>query len=230
MFGRSKPVVFDPYRGRRSRAGVPRWVLLVLLGAATGAAGVIYVQQEWLPPRLSAADSDALRLAYQQADADRKRLQAELSVASEGLKQAQAAVGRLTEETAAASEEVGALRAGLAVAVDALPPDPREGAVAVRAGRFTAKGGQLAYNVVLSRDRAGAKPMDGVLQLTVSGASANAPDASVALKPVALSIGQHAVAHGSLPLPAGFRPRQATVRVLDKPDGRQLGMRILLVD
>ena len=37
------------------------------------------------------------------------------------------------------------------------------------------------------------------------------------------------IARGTLSLPDGFRASQATVRVLDRPEGRQLGMRVLYV-
>lgn len=230
MFGRSKPVVFDPYRRRHSRFAVPRWLSLLLLGAAAGVTGVLYVQQAWLPPRLSAADSASLRQGYRQADADRTQLAAELAQAHESLSQAQAAVQRLGAAAAAAKEDVIALRADLAVAVDALPPDPRAGIVAVRSAHFSVNGGDLAYEVVLSRDQSGAKPVDGVMQFVVSGASAGLADAAVTLKPVPLRIGRLHVARGNLPLPDGFKPRQVTIKLVDKSAGRQLGMRVLLVD
>jgi hypothetical protein len=231
MFGRSRPVVFDPGRSRRARAGVPRWLVLSLLGALAGAAGVLYVQHAWLPPRLSSAETAALRQAFEQADAQRKRLGAELAQAREGLRQAQAVVQRLGADAARADEQVSALRADLAVAVDALPPDPRDGPVAVRSARFTARKGRLDYDVVLSRDApAAAEPVRGVLQFVVAGDSAGQGESSLRLQPLALTLGAHEVASGSLPLPPGFKPRQATVRVLDRPEGRQLGMRVLLVD
>ncbi|MDH5338381.1 MAG: hypothetical protein OEW22_01270 [Rubrivivax sp.] len=230
MFGRSKPVVFDPYRGRRSGVGVPRWLVLLLLGAAAGIAGVLYTQHAWLPPRLSAAETAALRQAFQQADADRTRLQSELAQATEGLKQAKAVVGHLESGAEAASDELGTLRDDLAAVVDALPPDPRDGAVAVRSARFSTRNGQLDYSIVLTRAKAGAQPLKGVMQFIVSGPSATQADAAVSLKPVALTIGRQEVARGSVPLPPGLQPRQAVVKVLDKPEGRQLGMRVLLVD
>ena len=167
MFGRSKPVVFDPYRGQRSRFGLPRWLLLLLLGGVLGAAGVLYVQQAWLPPRLSAAETATLRQAYQQADAERTRLASELELANEGLRQAQAAVKHLGADAGEATDTLRTLRADLDLVIDALPPDPRAGAVAVRAGRISARGGQLAYSLVLTREKAGAKPIDGVLQIVV---------------------------------------------------------------
>jgi hypothetical protein len=51
----------------------------------------------------------------------------------------------------------------------------------------------------------------------------------VALKPVDVTVGGHALVRGTLPLPDGVRPRQVTVQVLDAPGGKALGMRILAV-
>ena len=65
MFGSRKAIVFDPYRGRRRRS-VPTWLLLLLLllGIALGIAAVVAVQRKLLPPRLTAADSPALRQSF----------------------------------------------------------------------------------------------------------------------------------------------------------------------
>src|SRR6478609_2786672 len=73
MFGTRKAIVFDPYRGKRRRS-VPTWMLLLVLGILLGIAAVVAVQQKLLPPRLTAADSRALRESFQKADADRERL------------------------------------------------------------------------------------------------------------------------------------------------------------
>ncbi|HJV70446.1 MAG TPA: hypothetical protein VJ693_14915, partial [Ideonella sp.] len=73
MFGRSKPVVFDPYGRRRSRWRMPRWLVLLLVGIVIGGGGVLFVQQRYLPPRLSAEASAALRSSFEQADAERLR-------------------------------------------------------------------------------------------------------------------------------------------------------------
>lgn len=113
--------------------------------------------------------------------------------------------------------------------VGSLPPDPRGGSVEVRAGRFSVKAGSLAYDVALSRDRGAGKPMAGVMQLIVLGEGARGTDVSVPLKPIALSIGSHQVVRGTVPLPDGVRPRQATIQVLDRAGGKLLGMRVILV-
>src|ERR1043165_8170866 len=67
--------------------------------------------------------------------------------------------------------------------------DPRGGAVQVRAAHFTTDGGKLVYDVVLSRERA-ARPISGVMQLVVAGASKRGPPTSIRLQPVTVSIGR----------------------------------------
>ena len=124
------------------------------------------------------------------------------------------------------------LRQDVSAVVASLPPDPRGGSVEVRAAQFTAKGNELAYDLVLTRDRvsAGAAPMPGVMQLVVAGESerSNSPT-TLTLKPVNVSLGSLAVVRGSLPLPDGFRPRETTIQILDRAAGKQLGMRVLRV-
>ena len=229
MFGQSKPVVFERYGRQRSRWRLPRWLLLLLLGATVGSGGLFLLQERYLPPRLSANESTALRSAFAQADSERQRLQRELGETGKQLATALADKKRQDAELAAPHATAQRLRDDLAAVIGALPPDPRGGTVEVRAGRFAAQGGALAYDVVLTRERAAGAPLAGVMQLSVAGASARGVETSVTLKPVDLSIGSHEIVRGRQPLPEGFRPRQATVQVLDRAGGTPLGMRVMLV-
>lgn len=230
MFGRSKPVFLESYGRRRSRWHMPRWLLLLLSGLVAGAAAVLVVQERYLPPRLSVGASAELRNAFARADAERLRLRAELDASNLRLQTTLAEKSNVAEELSAARLSTTRLRDDLASVVSALPPDPRNGTVAVRAGRFTAKGGLLHYDLVLSRDRAGGKPMSGTLQLLVAGESLRGTPTTISAQAIPLLVGHHEVVRGSLPLPEGFKPRQTTVQVLDQPAGRQLGMRVLLID
>lgn len=229
MFGRNKPVVFDRYARQRSRWRMPRWLVLLLVGTTAGAGGVIYLQEKHLPPRLSQSESAALRSAFDKADSERLRLQAELAEAQKQLKAALADKQSLSGELATIKAAAQDLRADVASLVDALPPDPRDNGIEVRAGRFEASGNSLAYDVVLTRARSGSKPMTGVLQLTVAGDSAQGGPNTVSPKAVPVSIGHHEIVRGTVALPAGFKPRQTTVQVLDREAGRSLGMRVMLV-
>lgn len=208
---------------------MPRWLILLLVGVAAGVAGVIYVQERHLPPRLSAGESASLRAAFQQADGDRQRLQGQLDETAKQLEAALAEKKKLDDDLAASRQMIEQLRQDVAAIVDALPPDPRGGAIQVRAARFTRKGGSLDYEVVLTRERAGNRPFTGVMQLVVAGESARGGETSAALKPLPVSLGTHQVLRGSLPLPEGLAPRQSTVRVLDRPDGALLGTRMMFV-
>jgi multidrug efflux pump subunit AcrA (membrane-fusion protein) len=228
MFGSSRPVVIDRYGSRRSRR-VPRWLLLLLFGIAVGAGGVVWIQENYLPPRLSAGETAQLRSDYTQADAERNQLKKDLAEATTRLDAALTDGKSGAGELAASRQTVERLRANLAFVADALPPDPRGGTVEVRAGRFVAAPGKLDYDVLLYRDKAGGKPLGGVVQFVLSGESSRGGPTTVAIKPLPVSIGQHEGLTGSLPLPEGFRPRQATINVLDRPDGRSLGMRVMYV-
>jgi hypothetical protein len=221
--------MFDSLGSRRPRRRVPGWLWLLVGGLLAGAAAVIAVQERYLPPRLSAGESAALRQSYEQADGDRLRLKAELVQSQQRLQAALADKGTLGEELASSRAEAERLREDLASAVQALPPDPRGGSVEVRAGQFSARGGALDYQVVLWREGSPRKPLSGVMQLNVTGESAGGTPTTLALKPIALNLGSHEVLRGSLPLPEGFKPRQTTVQVLDRTAGKLLGMRVLLV-
>lgn len=230
MFASSKPVVFDPYRRQRRRGiGLPGWAWLLLAGLAAGAGGVLYLQAEVLPPRLSGAESAALLQRADQSRDEAARLQAELAQARQKLQAATGAQQRSAEEAAAARQAAEALRDDLAALIAVLPPDPRDGAVAVRVGRFSTSEGKLDYDLVLTRDRAGARPLQGVLQLVVAGQAAGGRETAVRLQPVALTLGAHEVVRGSAALPEGFTPQRTTIQVLDRPAGKSLGMRVLPV-
>jgi len=208
---------------------MPRWLMLTLLGIGLGAGGVIYLQERVLPPRLSGDASAELRRSFERADGERQRLQAELSATSEQLRNALDENKHLAAEAAARATTVQHLREDIASLVASLPPDPRNAPVAVRAARFEVQGGALAYNVVLSRERAGPNPFGGVMQLVVAGPSGRAADA-VALAPVPVSVGLYDAVRGSVPLPQGFKPRQTTVQVLDKVGGKVMGSRVINVN
>lgn len=229
MFGKSRPVFIDTYSSSRKRKRLPGWLWALLFGLAIGAAAVLYVQERHLPPRLSIEASAQLRESFAQADGERLRLQAELAETAKRLEAALADNKALAEQAAGQKKAVDGLREQVGFLVDALPPDPRGGTVEVRAARFARERGTLAYDVVLSRENARGKPLAGVMQFSVAGATAAGAETTITLDPVAVSIGQYQNLSGSLPLPDGFSPRQSTIQVRDKVDGKLLGMRVLFV-
>ncbi len=230
MFGSSKPVVLSYGSHRKRGWRPPRWLILLIIGIAAGAGGLWLLQEEYLPPRLSAAASTELRGAYEQADAERKSLKTQLASTTQQLEAAQATTKRQSDELTAPRAAAQKLRDDMSALIAALPADPRGGAVEVRAARFaTTPTGALAYDVVLTRERDAVKPFAGVMQFSVLGLTARGAETTVSLKPVDVSVGAYAFVRGSVPLPDGVRARQVTVQVLDAPGGKPLGMRVMLV-
>jgi hypothetical protein len=230
MLGRSKPVVFESRGRRRSRVRVPRWLVLLLSGIAVGACGVVLIQERYLPPRLSYADTVELRNSYQSTEAARVKLKTELADTTQKLQTALADNKKLSDDLASSRAAVGHLRDDLASAVSSLPPDPRGATVEVRAGKFVSKGDMLAYDVVLTRDRARAQqPMPAAVQFVITGETAQGTPKTISPASFGVSIGASEIVRGNLPLPDGFKPTQTTIQVLDHSGGRSLGMRVFLI-
>lgn len=227
MFGRSRPVVFDPYPSRRSRGRPPAWLLTAVLGVALGAGGVLYVQERYLPQRLSPEQSAKLQAILDKTQAERARLADELAQATARLEAAAKAGKSATDELAAARKTTERQRADIAALLEALPPDPRGGTIAVRSARFEKEGGDLVYQIVLSREKT-AQPFKGVMQFVVSGTRAGA-SASVTLDAGGVAFSDYDSLSGRVALPADLDPKQAAVNVLDSPGGKLMGMRVLYV-
>ncbi len=226
MFGTSRSTTFLSYDKRRRRR-VPRWLLLLLFGVAVGASGLYIAQERYLPPRLSAAASAELRSAFENADAARTRLAGEVTQTTQRLAASLAEKQSLTEALAVKTASVETLRGDLATVVSVLPPDPRGGPVEIRAARFVVQGATLAYEVLLTRARGGAKPLAGVVQLAMVGDASRGASATFSAPAEAVTIGAQQMLRGSVALPSGFRPRQVTVQVADRSAGRSIGMRVL---
>jgi hypothetical protein len=230
LFRRNGPVVFERHAyGRRRKWAVPNWLLLLLAGIALGVGGLFYVQEQHLPPRLTPEESTRLQSRVGELEGDRQRLQAALLKATAEAKAARADVERLGGELAAARESTGRLQKDLALFDEVLPPDPRGGAIGVRGARFANERGQLAYHVLVTRDRDGKRPFKGVMELVVAGERASGRSETITLEPVDASFTGYQHLKGALPLPDGFAARQVTIRVLDRAGGTLHGMRVFNV-
>jgi len=239
LFGRDKPVVYDPYgSSRRSGFPIPRWLIILMLGIVLGAGGLFYAEENYLPPRLTPAESHRIQNHAATLETERKRLQAALDrtsaeakaaaqAAASQLAQVQAENGKLTTALAKARESLAPYERDLALFTAIMPPDPRDSEIAIRAANFANESGKLGYHVLLTDGRRNSgKPFTGVLEFAVEGNRGGRTE-TVRLDPLPVSVGSYQHLEGQVDLPAGFTARQVTVRVFDRIGGRQFGMRVL---
>lgn len=225
MFGRSKST-FKPYTlgQRKPRRRFPRWLLWLLIGVVLGAIGVIFVQQEYMPPRLTAKQSAEITTRYEQASVALQQTRSQLEETNRQLAEQRSREQGLMGELERARSSLQPLQDDLELLQAVLPPDPRGGDLQVRAGRFYNREGNLSYHLVLTRESQG--KFAGNIQFAVEGQYPNGRSATITLDPVAVQVDQYSNVHGELPLPGGLRARQVTVRVLDAND-RMQAMRVI---
>lgn len=238
LFGRPKEIIFDP--GRSSRRGqMPAWLPWIGSGMIAGALALFFIQENFGPPRLSPVESQKIKTehdaAVQARDSAEKRetetrtsLQARLDTALADLDKVREDLARRNAASAGADATIASLQSDVAMYERMMPPDPRGNAVGIRAARFEHENGGLNYHVLLSR-REGEKPLNGTMQLIVSGRKANGTAERVTLPAVPVQVGNFLHVKGQEALPSGFEPNQTAIRVLDKIAGQQVGMRVINV-
>lgn len=227
IFGRSQKPVFKPslYQpGKRSRR-LPRWLVLLMIGIGLGAGGVLFLQANYGPQRLTVEQSEQLHTELSAANLDRQRLQGELDSVQTQLDQNKSAQTQDADDLVRARQRIEAQDQELALFLDAMPPDPRGGDIGVRAARFMRKDGQLDYRVLVMRDNDKAAPFQGVIELVVEGNYANGRRDRYTPDPLPITLKNYDHAVGVLTPPEGFTPRTVTIRVLDNQQ-RQHAMRI----
>jgi hypothetical protein len=228
MFKRSRPVAFKPVPYQRARAPfrIPGWFLTLLVGMALGVGGVLYVQATYLPRTLSVEESQRLIGELAEANQQRERLAAELVITGDQLQSARAERDKLGIELAATGERLAGAQNQILGFFQALPPDPRGGAIGVRSARFELDNTRLTYNALFTDDRSRQQAFAGVMQLSVVGRRASGGEEAIVFDPVPLAVDPYQHLQGEVTLPGGFAPSQATLRVLERAGGPQVSMRV----
>ncbi|AMG90120.1 DUF6776 family protein [Bordetella bronchiseptica] len=229
-FGRSQRQVFKPsvYQpGKRTRR-MPRWLVLLLVGIALGAGGVLFLQTNYGPQRLTVEQSEQLHTELSAANLERQRLQTQLDEAIGQRDANKSTHEQLTTDLAQARTRIDTLNQELLLFQDAMPPDPRGGDIGVRSAVFKRQPGQLSYQVLIMRENHAGPAFKGNVTLAIEGSYANGRRGTLTPDPLALDLQRYNNTQGVLPLPDGFTPRSVTIRVLDGQQ-KQHAMRIYYV-
>lgn len=227
MFGRSQRAVFKPsvYQpGQRTRR-MPRWLVLLLVGIALGAGGVLFLQTNYGPQRLTVEQSEQLHTELSAANLERQRLQTQLEEATQQRDANKSGHEKLTADLAEARARIETLNKELVLFQDAMPPDPRGGNLGIRSATFKRAPGQLDYQVLVMREERDGAPFKGTLTFAIEGSYPNGRAATVTPEGPALDVDRYDYAVGQLTLPDGFTPRVVVLRVMDGAQ-KQQAMRI----
>jgi len=103
MLGQSGRPVFKPsvYQPGRHNRRLPRGLGLLLIGIALGAGGVLFLQTNYGPPRLSTEQSEQVRSELNAATLERQRLQTQIDDLQRQLEASHMATAAAPAETAA---------------------------------------------------------------------------------------------------------------------------------
>lgn len=217
LFGSSNRPAFKPtpYGYTRRSKGIPRWLVLMLAGIALGAGGVLFLQRSYSPPRLTAEQSEQLRMDLNSATLDKQRLLTETKQLKENLDQATRTVQSQTTKITQLQQDYTQLESGVASLIQAIPPDPRGTTPGIRTAEIISTGKQLSYNVLLIQDpqEGGTQAFDGQIKLIASGHYSNGKTVYIDIATQPLHMMRYTDIQGEVTLPDGFRARQITIQV-----------------
>lgn len=230
MFGSSRKTVFKPSTfepGRRDRR-VPRWLVLLCVGIVLGAGGLLFFQHNYGPQQLTVEASQKLLSDLNSVTLERQSLQAQLTEAQSQREQSQSTQEKATGDLAQANERIATLTQTLQILQDAVPADPRGGNIGVRWGEFVSRDGGVGYRALIMREQADKlSAFQGQVVVELAGTRNGRADTIVS-QPASFTLERFAPLQGTVPLPDGFVPRQATLRVSDA-QGRAQAMRVYFV-
>jgi hypothetical protein len=208
---------------------MPRWLVLLLVGIFLGAGGVLFLQANYGPQRLTVEQSEQLHGELSTANLDRQRLQGQLEEATQQRDAARGTHGKLSTDLTQAQAQIQSLNKDLQLFEAAIPPDPRGGSIGIRSALFSRQPGQLDYQVLIMRDNAktGAS-FKGTLQFVVEGRHPSGRTETLTLDPIPMDLDAYEHLGGTLTLPTGFIARTVTIKVLDGTQ-KQQAMRVYYV-
>jgi len=204
---------------------MPRWLVLLLVGIALGAGGVLFLQTNYGPQRLTVEQSEQLHSELSASNMERQRLQTQLEEATQQRDANKAGHEKLTADLAESRAKIETLNKELVLFQDAMPPDPRGGNLGIRSASFKRAPGLLDYQVLVMREERTGAPFKGTLTFAIEGSYPNGRSATVTPEGPALTVDRYDYALGQLKLPDGFTAKVVVLRVLDA-NQKQQAMRI----
>lgn len=231
MFGSSKRHTFKPtaYGTSRRPRRIPRWLVLMLTGVVLGAGGLLFLQKSYGPTRLTVQQSEQLHYDLNSANMDKQRLQTDLSRETRTLTEVRAQLQSQTTELENTRKQLEQARKDVRMFAQAMPPDPRGTSPGIRAASFTSNKEQLAYQFLVMQDEGKTARFKGQVELTMAGRYSNGKSGHIDIPAFDLELERYTHVDGTFPLPAGFTPRQVTIKIMREGSEKVVGTRTIRV-
>ncbi|MGB6242875.1 MAG: hypothetical protein WBF69_10400 [Castellaniella sp.] len=234
-FGSNRPTFKPTPYGytRRSRRGIPRWLLLLITGIVLGAGGVLFLQRSYGPQRLTVEQSEQLRMDLNTANLENQRINTESKTLRQNLEQTQAAQKQQDSQIELLRKHAADMEAGVAGLIAAIPPDPRGTSPGIRSADMVLGSEGLSYQVLLIQDlkegNTQVPNMRGEVKLIGSGTYPNGNTAYVDLGSQPLNMGRYTVISGQTELPKAYRLHQVTVQIMGEDSDKVIATRTFRV-
>lgn len=233
----AKRAVFkpSPYETSRRSRGLPRWLVLLLLGVLLGASGVLFVQTSYGPKQLSALDSQKLINEMNSLTLEKQRLQTQVDEFTQKLElernENTQTRQKLEEELSKLQTLLEPLKEQLNLFAQTLPFDPKYGAIGISTAQFiqAKTGGQLSYLIWVMQEKADRPVFKGKLILAFEGTYTDGRNATISLSPISLNVAHYQHLSGQADLPAGFVARRVSAKIMDAEEKKQMTWRVMQV-
>src|SRR5690606_1769163 len=163
------------------------------------------------------------------ANMDKQRLQSELSRETRSLAEVRAQLEAQAAELKAAQAQVEKTSKDLQLFADAMPADPRGTSPGIRAASFAQGSEGLDYQILIMQDQGKTAPFKGTAELPVAGRYNNGKSGHIDLPAFDIELERYTHATGAEPLPAGFSPREVTIKIKREGAERVVATRTIRV-
>jgi len=237
MFGQSRRQVFkpSPYDTRRRSKGLPRWLILLLLGILIGGGGVLILQASYGPKRLTLMESQQLTDQLAAVTLERQQLQSNLTALESELRTtknlAEQSVDELKAEIAALKDRVEPLREEVEMFLGAITSNVTFDPVGISGASFSQAQGDptLNYRLLIVQEDDQKPVYDGRIEVTFEGRYPNGKSGAIKALVEPFSVGHYQQLSGEIAFPNQFRATRATLRIYQAQGERALSYRTFKV-
>lgn len=225
----------SPYHSHRNSRGLPRWLILLVLGILLGGGGVIVLQASYGPKRLTVLESEKLTSELTTLNSKYQTLQNDFVVLNSQLENSKKAseqvIQTARDELAAIQKRLEPTEQSLLVFQKALTNSMSFDPIGIVSDQLTQSTSKplLNYQILLLQRFDSKTAFNGQAEITFEGTYPNGRAGAVKTPMLELNVVSHQILQGTLDLPPGFTASKGTIRVFKSHNSRAVGWRTFSV-